>query len=60
MTLCRVGNPEKGLGISRLPLELAWPLLSDMREATSDAGEAPPLALEKSAGSTPCETSGSC
>lgn len=53
MMLCRVGNPEKGLGISRLPL-------SDMREATSDAGEAPPLALEKSAGSTPCEISGSC
>lgn len=38
MMLCRVGNPEKGLGISLLPLELAWPLLSDVREATSDAG----------------------
>lgn len=38
MTLCRVGNPEKGLGISQLPLELALLLLSDVREATSDAG----------------------
>lgn len=34
MMLCRVGNPEKGLGISRLPLELAWPLLNKHEACT--------------------------